>query len=116
MRDLATKIKGVELTMGTTVVDRAGFESVTLLTTVEDGTVIGVVEGDESDLSDGAAVSADFLIGKTTFATADGDIGRVGYVGGKRYVKFSYTASAPTTYNGIAVLGDAHNKAVDQYS
>lgn len=108
MKDLISKIKPVTHIVGTTIVDRAGFESVSLVCTVEDGTVITVTEGDESDLSDGATAGADFVLGKTTYATADGTAGKVGYVGDKRYVKFAYSVAIPAAPHAFAILGDAH--------
>lgn len=72
-----------------------------------------VEDGAESDLSDNAAVSDDYLIGTEagaafTFAD-DGECRKIGYKGPKRYVRVTVTptGNAGDLYlAGVAVLGN----------
>ena len=72
-----------------------------------------VEEGDESDLSDAAAVADADLLGTETLASFqfddDGETRKIGYVGYKRYVRCTITpanntGSAPIAV--MAILGD----------
>lgn len=107
MKDLKTKIKTVALTVGTTIVDRQGYESLTFSVNADDGTVVAVTHGDDSGLSDSAVVGSDFIIGKLTFATADGSPVTLGYNGNKRYVLITYS-TPPDSPGGQAILGHPH--------
>lgn len=113
MKDLKSNIVTDHYTVGTTIVDRQGYESLTFSIDVLDGTTIEVTHGDDSGLSDSAVVGSDFIIGKTAFVTADGTPVTVGYNGDKRYVKVSYTATAPTGASQ-SILGHPHLAPTDQ--
>jgi len=72
-----------------------------------------VEDGDAANLSDNAAVADDFLIGTEasagfTFAD-DVETRKIGYKGGKRYVRVTVTPSGNDSGNifiaGVAVLG-----------
>lgn len=102
------------------ILDLKGFEACTFVFqtgTVTDGdyTVL-IQEGDESNLSDAAAVADTDLIGTEAAAsfTADTDdnaISKIGYIGDKRYVRFnvvSTSTSTGATVGAIGVLGHAH--------
>lgn len=99
------------------IIDTAGFESVTFVFqtgTVSDGDYTVVIrDGDDSGLSDGAAVADAFLLGTEAGAsfsadTDDNDIGKVGYIGGKRYVQMqivSTNVSSGAVVGGTCILG-----------
>jgi len=110
--DLSTLIKTEsafnlqEITTNTTtagnIIDTAGFESldfVLLAGTITTGVFTPVIEdGDDSGLSDAAAVADDFLIGTEVAAVISGSgasdsTRRIGYVGKKRYVRLSEVSS-----------------------
>lgn len=76
-----------------------------------------VEDGDDSGLSDNAAVADAQLIGTEagaafTFAD-DGECRKIGYLGNKRYVRVTVTPSGNDSGNifisGVAVLGNARN-------
>jgi hypothetical protein len=79
------------------IIDRSGYESVTLvmlLGTMTDANVVGVVtleHGDDSGLSDTAAPAAADLVGTLALMNFqyDDDIEcrKIGYVGSKRYIR-----------------------------
>lgn len=100
------------------IVDVQGYDSLEFL--IAAGTLadadatftVAVVEGDESDLSDAAAVADADLLGTEALAgftfADDGEARKIGYNGSKRYVKCTVTpannlASAPIAI--IPVLG-----------
>ena len=104
------------------ILDRMGYESaafVILTGTLADADVtfaVTVEHGDAANLSDAAAVPADQLNGTLSGASfdfaADDKVRKVGYVGGKRYVRVSITptgnaSSAPVA--GLWVLGHPNN-------
>lgn len=70
-------------------------------------------EGDASNLSDATAVAAAELLGGTTNASFtfsdDVETRKIGYIGGKRYVRLTVTPSGNDSGNifisGVAVLG-----------
>lgn len=72
-----------------------------------------VEDGDNSGLSDNAAVSDDYLLGTEALASFtfadDGETRKIGYVGTKRYVRMTVTPSGNDSGNifiaGVAVLG-----------
>lgn len=93
------------------IIDCAEFNSLTFVVnigSVTDTTTLTLLEGDESDMSDGAAVSADDIIGElTTIETADAASTKwFGYIGKKRYVRLSIV-SATATLGAVAIKGHA---------
>lgn len=106
------------------IIDTAGYESVELVlvtganTDVNATFAVLVEDGDVSNLSDNAAVDDKFLLGTEagasfTFAD-DGECRKIGYVGGKRYVRMTVTPSGNDSGNiflaGIAELANARSK------
>lgn len=106
------------------VIDTAGFESVTFVFqtgTVLDGDYTVLIEdADESAFNvTNAAVADAYLLGTEAGAsfsadTDDNDIGKVGYIGGKRYVRMSIVstntgADASATIGGTCILGHAND-------
>ena len=102
------------------IIDTAGYESVELALVTGANTdtnatfAVLVEDGDNSGLSDNAAVADTFLLGTEagagfTFAD-DGECRKIGYVGGKRYVRMTVTPSGNDSGNiflaGVAVLGN----------
>jgi hypothetical protein len=101
------------------IVDTQGFAScefvlVTGTNTDADATFTVLVEdGDNSALSDNAAVSDDELLGTEVLASFnygdDNECRKIGYVGGKRYVRVTVTPAANAAGNiflaGVWVLG-----------
>jgi len=89
---------------GDAIIDLAGYEGA--LVVCYTGSITGDVtfelkHGDESNLSDGAAVSDSDLIGsEPTFAnlTEDNAVKTFGYVGNKRYLRVDATA-------GVGIAG-----------
>jgi len=109
------------VTTGATI-DSAGLESVEHVMqtgVITDGTFTpAVFAGDESNMSDEAAVtSADELIGTiadATFAATDGSkTKKIGYRGPKRYSRLKVTQASATTggyISAVAILGDARSQ------
>ena len=102
------------------IIDTLGYESVELALVTGANTdtnatfAVLVEDGDNSGLSDNAAVADTFLLGTEagagfTFAD-DGECRKIGYVGGKRYVRMTVTPSGNDSGNiflaGVAVLGN----------
>jgi hypothetical protein len=102
------------------IVDRHGYGSCEFVILVGANTdsdaTFGVLveDGDAANLSDHAAVADDFLIGteaQAGFTAADDDnkVKKVGYCGGKRYVRVTVTPAANNSGNvyiaGVWLLG-----------
>jgi len=107
------------------IIDTAGYESVTFIFqtgTVTDGdyTVL-IQDGDDSGLSDAAAVTDANLLGTESGAsfTADTDdnkTSKIGYKGVKRYVRFnivSTNTSSGAVLGAVAILGHARTQPQD---
>ena len=103
------------------IIDRQGYESVTFAIATgdiadADATFAVLVEhGNASNLSDAAAVDDDDLLGTEAiagFTFADDNATRkIGYVGGKRYVRFTITPSgngSAALMAAVAILGHPH--------
>lgn len=123
--DLHSNVKGLialdvqDITTNTTtvgnIVDTLGFESLEYMIqsgTITDGAYAFLLEdGDDSGLSDAAAVSADETLGVLTgFVAADDDTPlRVGSISKKRFQRLSIvstgTSSGGTNFTSHAVLG-----------
>lgn len=95
------------------IIDRAGDESLEFVPftgTITDGDYTVLVEhGDDSGLSDAAAVPDTQLLGTEAGAsfTADTDddsVSKIGYVGDKRYVRVSIVSTNTTTGGNIGVV------------
>lgn len=102
------------------IIDTAGYESLEFVMqtgTVTAGDVTPLLQdGDDSGLSDVAAVATDFRLGSLVTLDAANGITRVGYVGKKRYVRLSAVTdnSANLQVGSIAVLGKPHSAPVAQ--
>lgn len=106
------------------IIDTAGYESCTLVlvtgtNTDADATFAVLVEdGNASNLSDNAAVADTFLIGTEALASFtfadDVETRKVGYKGGKRYVRMTVTPTGNNSGNiflaGVAILGHPHSR------
>jgi hypothetical protein len=101
------------------IIDKHGYDSVSLILVTGTNTDANVTfsvlveDGDEDDLGDHAAVDDEFLIGTEALAgfTFSDDVKcrKIGYVGGKRYVRVTVTPSGNDSGNiflaGVAILG-----------
>lgn len=96
------------------IIDTKGFESLSFLNRASnytDGTYTPLIEdGEDSGLSDAAAVTDTFLIGtEASAALSASGVSKIGYIGKKRYVRLSYVSTSTTTgatLDSVAVLGD----------
>lgn len=96
------------------ILDRRGAESVALLLNIGaladvDATFAVTMEhGDQANLSDAVAVPADQLNGTLSLAgfdfSADNALRKIGYVGGKRYVRATITPSGNTGSTFISAV------------
>lgn len=105
------------------IVDTAGFESVEWITLIgantdADATFTTLVEdGDAANLSDAAAVADTFLLGTEALAgfqfDDDNEVRKIGYIGGKRYVRVTITPANNAAGNiflaGVWILGNARS-------
>ncbi len=102
------------------IIDMQGYESLEFLTimgTLTDGDYLPLIEhGDDSGLSDAAAVPDAQLLGTEAGAafTADTDdnkVSKIGYIGGKRYVRLSIVSTnfsaTGAVLGAVAVLANA---------
>lgn len=105
------------------IIDTLGYESLEYLIQVgvlTTGTVSFIIEeGDDSGLSDAAAVSAEETLGALTgFAvTDDTSTKRVGSIGKKRYQRLSLQPAGTVSIDflgAVALLGHPKHAAVDQ--
>jgi len=100
------------------IIDRQGFDSLVFaiatgtLSDADATTVVLVEDGDNSALSDAAAVSDANLIGTELLAAFqfddDNETRKIGYKGSKRYVRLTITPSANTgniPLCALAILG-----------
>ncbi len=101
------------------IIDTKGFDSVEFVfemhsQTDGDYTVL-IQDGDDSGLSDAAAVADAYLLGTESGAsftadTSDNDVSKIGYIGGKRYVRANIVQSGGTSggnFSAVCILGDA---------
>ncbi len=117
---LDTQVIASDVTTAGNIIDTVGFESVTFVLqagVVTAGDVEALIEdGDDSGLSDAAAVADDFLIGTeaSTNISATNGIATIGYVGKKRYVRLSSVTanSANLTVGSVVILGTPRHAAV----
>lgn len=105
------------------IIDRQGFESVTYaiaLGSIADADAtfaVTIDEGNDSGLSDAAAVAAADLLGTTTLAgfqyDSDNACRKLGYIGAKRYTRLTITPTGNASaalLAAVAILGHAANK------
>lgn len=135
MRDLANNIHPVQLiapaAAGTDntaivseIIDLKGYDSACFVLNIGANTdtnatfAVLVEDGDDSGLSDNSAVADDKLTGTEAlagFTAADDDNScrKIGYTGGKRYVRVTVTPSGNDSGNifvsGVAILGHPHD-------
>lgn len=124
MRDLLNNIHTVKAlspvvatnatVLVTDTIDTLGYNSLVfaiVLGTIAGTSVTGTVaifDGNASDMSDEALVSASEVVGTTALAgfvqTDDGETRKIGYVGNKRYVRIKITPTGNDANLPIAVL------------
>jgi len=110
-KDQVTKIKpDATIVSGVTIVDTQGYESLTFISAVIDTTAYSLEHGDDPALADAVAVPADFVLGETAYTAAG--TGKVGYVGKKRFVRFTVVNPA-VDETIVAVLGTPHEAPVE---
>ena len=121
--DISLKLQALTAAKnGENIIDLQGFESARIdiySGTITDGDAFTfeLKEGDESDLSDAAAVADEDLLGsEPVFATADDDKPKsFGYVGKKRYLRVDLKSctGSPSTgglFVGSVVKGHPRHK------
>jgi hypothetical protein len=100
--------------------DTRGYESIELVIATgsiadADATFVVLIEdGDSATLTDAAAVSDTFLLGTEALAgfqfDDDNECRKIGYVGGKRYVRATITPASNASaalFSAVWVLGNA---------
>ena len=97
------------------IVDKQGYDSLTFaiaagtLADVDATFTVLVEDGDDSGLSDNAAVADAYLLGTEALASftfaEDASAFKIGYVGSKRYVRCTVTPAANTGSAPIAIIG-----------
>ena len=135
MRDLFNNVKVVRVISPVSVadttpevgqiIDRSGYESVTYCIATgaladTDATFAVLLEdGDDSGLSDAAAVVDAELLGTEVLAgfqfDDDDETRKLGYIGNKRYTRMTITPAANASaalFSAIAVLSHAHVRPV----
>ncbi|MGQ0740923.1 MAG: hypothetical protein ACT4OG_01320 [Alphaproteobacteria bacterium] len=103
------------------IIDRRGYESVTFAIATgdiadADATFAVLVEhGDAANLSDAAAVADADLLGSEALAgftfADDNETRKIGYTGGKRYVRLTVTPSnnaSAALISAVCILGHPH--------
>jgi hypothetical protein len=119
-----TQAISTDTTTNGEIIDLQGFDSATFIIqsgSLTDGTYTPLIhEGNESDLSDASAVADADLIGTEAAAafsaTDDNKSKRIGYVGGKRYIRLSLVSASTSTggtLSAVAVLSDADIRPTD---
>lgn len=120
---LTSQTIATDTTTAGAIIDTKGFESIEFIAlsgTITDGAyALLLEEGDDSGLSDVAAVTADETLGALTgFVAADDDTTiRVGSIGKKRFQRLSLVSTSTTSggvFAAIAVLGHPHTAPVAQ--
>jgi len=104
------------------IIDTAGFESLEFIINIgsvadADATFTVLVEdGAQANLSDAAAVADTFLLGTEVLAgfqfDDDNKLRKIGYVGGKRYVRLTITPvnnASAALLSAVAILGHPRN-------
>lgn len=109
---LTTQAISTDTTTAGAIIDTQGFaanEFVMLSGTLTDGTYTPLIEeGDDSGLSDAAAVSDTFLTNteaSAAFAATDDDtVKAIGYVGHKRYIRLSIVSASTSTGGTMSAI------------
>lgn len=113
IRDLISNVKAIQGFAPVTVTDNTatqsgiidlqGYNSVAFflqtgtLADIDATFAITLIAGDNSGLSDGAAPAATEILGTTAFTFADDNkVIKTGYVGSKRYIRYTVTPSNNT--------------------
>lgn len=133
MRDLHNNIKeevalnitaiSSDTTTDGNIIDLQGYGSVEFIIqsgTLTDGTYTPLIEdGDDSGLSDAAAVADASLLGTEAAAafaaTDDNSITKIGYIGSKRYVRLSIVSGSTSsggTVSAVSIKGRAADAPV----
>lgn len=130
MRDLKNKIKIVEafrtaaISSDTTTagieVDLRGYNSCVFVIqggAITDGTYTPLIQESNTSASYSGSVADDDLLGTEAAAAVDatGEIGKLGYIGNKRYVKPSIVSASTSTGGTLtmyAILGDPSDAPV----
>jgi len=109
---VTTNIDGDTVTNGA-IIDTKGFQSITYL--LQSGAIAAGVAtpsffaGNESNLSDGATVAAEDLLGTiadATFADSDDDVVKfIGYRGEFRFIRLDITTTGSTTSTDLSAIG-----------
>lgn len=91
------------------IIDMLGYEALEFFVssgTVTDGVyALSLVHGDVANLSDGAAVPEEYILGASNFVLTDDNVcKRVGYIGHKRYCRLVITSTGVTTGGAFSVL------------
>lgn len=106
------------------IIDTLGYEAVELVLVTGTNTdtnatfAVLVEDGDNAGLADNAAVDDRFLLGLETEASFtfadDNKCRKIGYIGGKRYVRMTVTPSGNDAGNiflaGVALLGHGRHR------
>jgi hypothetical protein len=103
-----------------TWIDRLGFDSVTFSmqsATITDGTYTPLIqEADAANQSDAATVAAADLTvtpASVAFVAADDNVAKkIGYTGGKRYVRLSWVSTGVSSGGGLGATAILGNPAV----
>ncbi len=101
------------------IIDMQGYHSAEfaiLSGTLTDGTyTVLIEEGDESDLSDAAAVADAQMLGSEAaasfIASEDDEVKKVGYIGNKRYVRLSIVSASTSSGGTISAIAIKANAA-----
>lgn len=101
------------------IIDTALFDSLEFIprtgTLVDGDYAISMEHGDESNLSDATAVTAEETIGVATELSAANEVTRVGYIGKKQFVRLVITSTNTSTgadLSAIAIQSNAHHMPV----
>lgn len=120
----AAAITNANTAVVSAIIDTSGYEAVTLVLVTGAETdanatfAVTMEHGDDAALADTAAPSSDDLVGTLALASFDFSIDnltrKIGYVGGKRYVRLTVTPSGNDAGSlfiaGVALLTSGRNK------
>lgn len=113
--DVANALNSQTISSDTTtngvIIDMQGYHGLEFILksgTITDGAyTVALQHGDDSGLSDAAAVDADEVLGSIAFADTEDNVAkRIGYIGKKRYVRMNVVSTGTTSggvFDGVAV-------------
>lgn len=122
--DVITALNSQTIATDTTtngvIIDTKGSRAIEFILTsgtITDGAyTVTATQGDDSGLSDGVAVDAELLLGSIAFAATEDNVSkRVGFIGKKRYVRFSVVSTGTTSggvFSGVAVRANPNHAPV----